>query len=187
MRYPGSVPLDDPGPPPEDHPSEVPWEDLVEWAESDLRRQLAHRLGPGNQVTPSSVIGSTFRRAATKRSSLPRRFRDACNWLFTVAGHVASEKNRNARALKRRPRDAAVLPVGEKGELLTDSTSPGQRQQLEEALELLPDEYAALVRAVYFEGLSLREFAEREGMAPREASRLHRRALERLRGLLPAN
>ncbi len=39
--------------------------------------------------------------------------------------------------------------------------------------------------AVYFEGLSLREFAGQEAMEPREASRLPRRALERLCGLLP--
>lgn len=184
--YPGAVPLDYPGPPADAQAPEVPWEDLVTWAESDLRRQLARRLGPGNQVTPSSVIGSTFRRAATRRSSLPRRFRDACNWLFTVAGNVASEKSRNARAWKRRPRGAAVIPVGEQGELLHDPAAPGDRQQLEEALGLIPADYATLVRAIYFEGLSLREFAEREGLASREASRLHRRALERLRGLLPA-
>lgn len=165
--------------------SEVPWEELVEWAESDLRRQLARRLGPGNQVTPSSVIGSMFRRAASRPGSLPLRFRDACNWLFGIAGRVASEKNRNARAWKRRPRNGTVFPVGEQGEFLADPQDPAERQQFEDALQELPKDHAALLRAVYFEGLSLQEFAESKGMSPRAASRAHLRALSELKRLIP--
>lgn len=57
-------------------------------------------------------------------------------------------------------------------------------QKLGELIQSLPADSASLIRAVYFEGLTLQEASERIGMSKGWASRLHSRALEQLaRGL----
>jgi RNA polymerase sigma factor for flagellar operon FliA len=53
-------------------------------------------------------------------------------------------------------------------------------QKLHELIEALPPEAAALIRATYFEGLTLQEAGTKLGVSKSWASRLHARALERL-------
>ncbi len=162
--------------PPQD---EVPWEDLLAWAETDLRRQVARRLGPASPLTPSSVIGSTFRRAAGRPGRLPRQPDEARNWLFRVALNVLSEKRRNARAWRRCPRDAAILPMAEWSDCLA---GPGADEDGgHDLLAELPEEFQDLLRFVYWDGGTLREYAHARGICERQASRRHRRALEQLR------
>ncbi len=52
--------------------------------------------------------------------------------------------------------------------------------RLHESIDSLSAEAASLVRAVYFEGLTLQEAGERLGISKSWASRLHGRALDRL-------
>jgi RNA polymerase sigma factor for flagellar operon FliA len=52
--------------------------------------------------------------------------------------------------------------------------------RLHELIDTLPGEAASLIRATYFEGLTLQEAGERIGISKSWASRLHARALQRL-------
>jgi RNA polymerase sigma factor for flagellar operon FliA len=53
-------------------------------------------------------------------------------------------------------------------------------QRLHELVAALPPEAATLIRATYFEGLTLQEAGTRLGVSKSWASRLHARALQRL-------
>jgi RNA polymerase sigma factor for flagellar operon FliA len=53
-------------------------------------------------------------------------------------------------------------------------------EKLHETIDSLPADAAGLIRATYFEGLSLKEAGERLGISKSWASRLHARALEEL-------
>jgi RNA polymerase sigma factor for flagellar operon FliA len=53
-------------------------------------------------------------------------------------------------------------------------------RKLRELIDELPADAAALIRATYFEGLTLKEAGERIGISKAWASRLHARTLERL-------
>jgi RNA polymerase sigma factor for flagellar operon FliA len=58
------------------------------------------------------------------------------------------------------------------------------RERLAQLIPTLPADSAALIRSIYFEGLTLQEAGERLGISKGWASRLHARALEQLaRGL----
>jgi RNA polymerase sigma factor FliA len=72
---------------------------------------------------------------------------------------------------------------------LVDESSPDapevaisheMRERLHKSIDALPPMVAQLVRAVYFEGLTLQEAGERLGVSKSWASRLHTRALEQL-------
>lgn len=54
------------------------------------------------------------------------------------------------------------------------------RQKLHELIDRLPQEEGELIRAVYFEGLTLQDAGRRLGISKSWATRLHARALERL-------
>jgi RNA polymerase sigma factor for flagellar operon FliA len=62
-----------------------------------------------------------------------------------------------------------------------------QNEQAQKVVDLIgklsPDE-AAMIRAVYFEGLAMQEAGARLGISKSWASRLHARAIERLAGML---
>ena len=53
-------------------------------------------------------------------------------------------------------------------------------QKLHELVAALPPEAAALIRATYFEGVTLQEAGNRLGVSKSWASRLHAKALQRL-------
>jgi len=53
-------------------------------------------------------------------------------------------------------------------------------RKLHELIETLPEDAAQLIRATYFEGLTLQEAGRRIGISKSWASRLHARALQRL-------
>lgn len=56
------------------------------------------------------------------------------------------------------------------------------RDKLGQALNLLPPDAAALIRAVYYEDRTLQEAADRLGISKSWASRMHAKALEQLAG-----
>ncbi len=53
-------------------------------------------------------------------------------------------------------------------------------QKLRELIDALPEEAGALIRATYFEGLTLQEAGKRLGVSKSWASRLHAKTLQRL-------
>jgi hypothetical protein len=81
-----------------------PWEELVAWAESDLRRQLQSELPRGGMVSVTDVLGTTMRRAVSKSGRLRGGLQEAKNYIRGIATNVRREKIRNAVAQKRQPR-----------------------------------------------------------------------------------
>lgn len=86
---------------------------------------------------------------------------------------------------------ATGTPPGEAGqsESLVDPGAPNAvsvamreelYRKLHEVIETLPQDAAALIRATYFEGLTLQEAGRRIGISKSWASRLHAKALQRL-------
>ena len=78
---------------------------------------------------------------------------------------------------------------GKAGILLEDESSPEPQSEainremhmkLRGLVDGLPEEAASLIRATYFEGLTLKEAGERLGISKSWASRLHKRTLLRL-------
>ena len=72
---------------------------------------------------------------------------------------------------------------------LTDASTPSpqaqameeeMRQKLHELIEALPSESGNLVRALYFEGITLEEAGKRLGISKAWACRLHAKTLGRL-------
>jgi RNA polymerase sigma factor FliA len=57
-------------------------------------------------------------------------------------------------------------------------------QKVVDLIDRLPPDEAALLRAVYYEGLSLQDAGQRQGISKSWASRLHAKAIERLGGML---
>lgn len=62
----------------------------------------------------------------------------------------------------------------------SEAISKETSQILHRLIDALPDQAGILVRAVYFEGLTLKEAGERIGVSKAWASRLHARTLEQL-------
>jgi RNA polymerase sigma factor for flagellar operon FliA len=78
-----------------------------------------------------------------------------------------------------RPRVAHTAPGSD--ELLLRHQ---RRARIEAALSRLPEREQRLIRRCYFDGLSLREVADELGLSPSWTSRLHARAVARLRRLV---
>ena len=53
-------------------------------------------------------------------------------------------------------------------------------EKLREVIDTLPNDHARLIRMIYFEGATLQEAADRQGMSKSWASRLHARILDAL-------
>ncbi len=78
---------------------------------------------------------------------------------------------------------------GSEAEILVDPAMPTAAsvaireeiyRKLHELIDALPSDAAALIRATYFEGLTLQEAGRRIGVSKSWASRLHAKALQRL-------
>jgi RNA polymerase sigma factor for flagellar operon FliA len=61
-----------------------------------------------------------------------------------------------------------------------------QATSLRAALDSLPDKERTMLRAVYFEGLTIERAGKSMGLSKSWASRLHARALQLARDALPA-
>lgn len=66
-------------------------------------------------------------------------------------------------------------------------TSAETRNVVQQGLSLLPDRERQLLRAVYFEGVTIEEAGGRLGLSKSWASRMHAKALERMRKTLAAS
>jgi RNA polymerase sigma factor for flagellar operon FliA len=72
------------------------------------------------------------------------------------------------------------IPDNASGSPEDDAIGRETRQLVHEMIQALPAEAGQLVRAVYFEGKTLQEAADRLGVSKSWASRLHAKALQRL-------
>jgi RNA polymerase sigma factor for flagellar operon FliA len=79
---------------------------------------------------------------------------------------------------------AAVSTESEEPSAESEIIARERRQLVRQAIDHLPESEAALIRKVYFEGLSLSEVAEDIGCSRSWASRLHQRAIAVLRRMI---
>ena len=154
-----------------------PWEELVTWAESDLRRQLQSELPRGGMVSVTGVLGTTLRRAVSKSGRLRGGLQEAKNYIRGIATNARREKIRNAVAQKRQPADGAVLSMGDGME---PTTIESEALEIWEAVDRLPDEFSTLLRAVFIEGCSQKEYAELHELSAKQVERIYHRALDSL-------
>lgn len=158
------------------------WDDLVAWVESDLRRQVQGELPPGGLVSVTGVLLTTLRRAVPKSGFLNGSFQEAKNYIRGIATNARREKTRNALANKRQPENGVVVSIAEGLEPV--DVSEREAQEIWEAVDRLPTEFANLLRAVYIEGFTQKEYAEQTGDSAKQVERLFHRALEQLKPML---
>lgn len=100
----------------------------------------------------------------------PEYFR---TWITRIVINAATDVCR-----KRRPAEelgeTAYLPEAE-------SLTPEERMDLHAALQRLPEKYRDVVKLKYFDGLTIREIAERTGTAEGTVSSQLSRAIKRLK------
>jgi RNA polymerase sigma factor for flagellar operon FliA len=77
---------------------------------------------------------------------------------------------------------AAAVPLVDRSEPPAPAAAIRREihQKLHELIDALPAEAATLIRATYFEGLTLQEAGTRLGVSKSWASRLHAKTLQRL-------
>lgn len=161
---------------------DFPWNDLVQWAETDLRRQIERSLPAGSPISVSTVIHSTLRRAVVRRGDLHFGFRHATSFVAGMARKVRREKFRREDAMRRRPADGNVLPLGSQEDTLHARPLPDQA--IWDNVSKLPEDLNFILLAVYKDRRTLKEIAALQGISEKQAERLHRRALQNLRRLL---
>jgi len=162
-----------------DTETKVPWEELVAWAEQDLRKRMQAGLKIGGRVSASSVVHSTLRRAVTRQEVVGSSLGRAKAFLSGIAKRVRSEKIRNQSAQRRMPASGIELKIGERGHLIPDQHQDDT--DIWEAVASLPDEYQTILNAIYRQRQSLSEYAISQKINPHVASELHQRALQALR------
>lgn len=159
------------------------WEEIVSWAETDLRRQVEQTLSISSPVRPSTIIESTLFWAAANRDRLLQTRSHPRNFLAGVARFIRYEKFRQVGRQRRTPPNGgSVIP-------LTDSIVPrvqdsAWQQEIQEAVTHLPREMQDLIRALYWDLRTCREYARQLGQPEKRVQRLHAAALRRLGQLI---
>ena len=163
-------------------PNDPPWEELLAWAESDLRFQVESGLQVAAPVRPSSIIESTLLWAVSHRERLHRGVRHATSLLAGVARFIQREKFRYVSRQRRRPASGHVIQLGDPDDLVSPElpSDPAMR----EAVAQLPAEMQALIQALYWDLRSCREYARHTGQSEKMVERAHKRALEKLSRML---
>ncbi len=158
------------------------WEELVAWAESDLRRQLQAELPRGGKVSVTGVLGTTLRRAVSKSGRLRSGLQEAKNYIRGIATNVRREKIRNAVAQKRQPVNGAILSMGDG--LEPEASFDLEALEIWEAVNGLSEEYSALLRSLFVEGCTQKEYAELHGLTAKKVERKYHWALDSLEEIL---
>jgi RNA polymerase sigma factor for flagellar operon FliA len=128
---------------------------------NELLRENGETAGSGEQLDPSAEM---------------RWFRDVTRALAVVYLATQTDEEASAVSASLEDRSAPAAP--------TVAMTREIVRKLHALIEALPAEASALIRATYFEGLTLQEAGARLGISKSWASRLHAKTLERLaRGL----
>jgi RNA polymerase sigma factor for flagellar operon FliA len=132
---------------------------------------------PGTKFSQlsDSLIESTMEESASKEPNSGDNLVREASWFSQIASSLAIVCL--ATDDDGRPVDVedTSAPVPWSGLVETETG-----QQLQAAMEQLPPDAAALIRAVYFEDRTLQEAASRLGISKSWASRMHARALEQM-------
>lgn len=127
------------------------------------------------------VMTTVWQRAGTYRVERAQ----VSTWIFCVARNRMIDRIRHERRPAPDPTDPAwrgAEPPGPEAQLGSSRTNAA----LHRALELLPAEQRAVLRASYLEGLSLADIAAREGIPLGTVKTRARLAIRRLRDELAA-
>jgi len=126
---------------------------------AEVLREDGEAAGPAGQVDPTAEI---------------RWFRDVTRALAVVhlATQTETEEDQTVGGDCLEDRSAPAAP--------TVAMTREIVRKLHSLIEALPAEASALIRATYFEGLTLQEAGARLGISKSWASRLHARTLQRL-------
>jgi len=151
--------------------SKMAWFDRSHAAQVRYEQMSADVVRLKNEDTPSDDMGGLETDA--------RWFRDVSRTLAVVClatrtgSEATEEESGEAAMVDPSSPDAAELAIERE-----------MSDRLHAVVDALPPMAAQLVKAVYFEGLTLQEAGERVGVSKSWASRLHSRALEQLAHLL---
>ena len=160
---------------------------LLERMRPRLEAWVALRMGPALQarVDAEDLVQEILLKAAAAIESFrPEGKRAFVKWLFTVARHQISDRQRHHMAAKRDVQREQELRSG----IPARRTGPYSRaersdlmERLFDALALLPENYRDIVRLRRIEFLDNEEAAERLGLSRENASVLYVRAMQALR------
>ena len=161
------------------------WQQTVANHGSWLRGLIAARLDPGEPV--DDILQETMR-SAIEGGAPAESLRDVKGWLAGIARNkVRQHIDRNCRDRKFQER-VEELGAGTAGRVLPD---PGQflvdRERLalvQQALRMLPEDAAALLRGKYLHGWSYREIGARHGLNEDAVTNRLRHARRQLREAL---
>ena len=102
-------------------------------------------------------------------------------WIHSIARHCLIDRMRSERRPEIEPDDPNRVPPAPADEQF--ASAEGQRA-LTRAIQELPPTEVEVLRAAYFEGLSLREIAERQALPLGTVKTRMRTALQRLRSII---
>lgn len=115
-----------------------------------------------------------------KAGQFDRTQASVSTWIFRIARNRRIDAHRRTQTMVFDPDEPSLMPSAE-----IDPETRVNAQQVEakvrEALVDLPDEQLALLKAAFYEGLSHREIAEREGLALGTVKSRIRLAFQKLR------
>jgi len=118
-----------------------------------------------------------------KAASFDPRRASASTWIFTIARNKRIDRFRREKRPEYDPDDPLLVTVEKAGG--DSAVAAGQREsRLREALNALPEQQSTILQRAYFEGLSLREIADQEGVPLGTVKSRVRLAMGRLRGQL---
>lgn len=185
----------------------VELEDLISWGYMGLME--AHQRydsQSGAQFATFAyyrIRGAMLDALSKIRSDQETRSAAAYNEIFETYAHTVSAQGNQATIEGRlsslsslSANLAMVCILGESPETaLRPQGAPHQRalirlqtqEKVRSALERLPQTERELLKGYYFEERSLSEMAAEKGYSPSWASRIHNRALERLRGMIESD
>jgi len=138
-------------------------------------RSVRHPETKFNQMA-DSLIQTSMEETSTASSEVADELAHEASWFSRMASSLAvmylasTDADGHSTDVEDKSIDAPWSGIVE-----TET-----HDQLVEALDKLPADAAALVRAIYYEDRTLQEAADRLGISKSWASRMHARALEQL-------
>jgi len=115
-----------------------------------------------------------------KATSFDPRRASASTWIFTIARNKRIDRFRREKRPEYDPDDPLLVTTQRAGGD-TAVTAGQQQSRLREAMDDLPEAQASILQRAYFEGLSLREIADQEGVPLGTIKSRVRLAMGRLR------
>lgn len=129
-----------------------------------------------NRIKCQQMSDDVLRLESEADSESPTSLEDSLRWLKNMAGSLA------VVYLSTQARESEDIEVEDRSTPSPPALAIAEETQsaIHRLIDQLPPEARTLIRATYFEGLTLTEAGRRLGIGKAWASRLHARSLERL-------